>query len=93
VLPDGQRGVLHDLRVFTKRGPDDAIYDENADIREKVRLLYSFSTAYSLSHMFGYLEQLLGRLQKNFKSNFYVCENFHNAMRFIVHAVFEPEKY
>ncbi|XP_064640559.1 uncharacterized protein LOC135495658 [Lineus longissimus] len=36
VLPTGQKGALHDLRVFTKRGPDDAIYDRNADIREKV---------------------------------------------------------
>ena len=30
------RGLLHDCRVFTRRGPDDSVYDNNLDIRQKV---------------------------------------------------------
>ncbi|ELT97466.1 hypothetical protein CAPTEDRAFT_193426 [Capitella teleta] len=36
ILPDQLQGSLHDVRVFTKRGPDDTIYDNNPEIREKV---------------------------------------------------------
>lgn len=36
ILPHGLTGQLYDVKVFTKRGPDDAIYDSCEDIRQKV---------------------------------------------------------
>ncbi|CAH1780214.1 unnamed protein product [Owenia fusiformis] len=36
ILPDNSPGHLLDVRVFTHRGPDDDIYDNNKDIRDKV---------------------------------------------------------
>ena len=36
ILPDGLNGSLEDIKVFTKYGPDDDIYDNNKDIRDKV---------------------------------------------------------
>ena len=36
ILRKEQKGLLHDGKVFTRRGPDDAIYDNNLDIRQKV---------------------------------------------------------
>lgn len=38
ILPSGYSGVLHDVKVFS-RGPDDEIYDENEELRQKVRSL------------------------------------------------------
>ena len=38
ILPDESRGQLHDIKVFVKFGPDDAIYDKNKDIRDKASL-------------------------------------------------------
>ncbi|KAK3086684.1 hypothetical protein FSP39_021920 [Pinctada imbricata] len=42
VLPDGLEGEVIDVKVFTKRGPDDAIYDSNKAIRQKVARGNSF---------------------------------------------------
>ncbi|XP_064611084.1 uncharacterized protein LOC135475207 [Liolophura sinensis] len=36
ILPEPYTGELSDVRVFTRRGPDDAIFEKNKDIREKV---------------------------------------------------------
>lgn len=36
VLSGGLEGELFDVKVFSKRGPDDAIYDNNKDIRDRV---------------------------------------------------------
>lgn len=36
ILPSGYSGVLHDVKVFSRRGPDDEIYDENEELRQKV---------------------------------------------------------
>lgn len=36
ILPGDYEGVLHDVRVFVKYGPDDAVYDNNKNIRERV---------------------------------------------------------
>ena len=36
ILPKGTTGVLHDVKVFTRHGPDDVVYDSEQDIREKV---------------------------------------------------------
>ena len=41
ILPNGIRGQLHDVKVFTKRGPDDAVYDANKNIRDKVGIVIS----------------------------------------------------
>lgn len=40
VLPNGLEGEIIDVKVFTKRGPDDAIYDKNKEIRKRVRQVY-----------------------------------------------------
>lgn len=40
VLPNGLEGEIIDVKVFTKRGPDDAIYDKNKEIRKRVRRVY-----------------------------------------------------
>ena len=37
ILPAGWTGQLLDGKVFSRRGPDDAIYDGNIDIRNRVR--------------------------------------------------------
>ncbi len=39
ILPSGYTGKLHDIRVFVKDGPDDALYDSNKEIRAKVMLM------------------------------------------------------
>jgi len=39
ILPDDEEGELLDVKVFTKHGPDDAIYDNNKLIRDKVVML------------------------------------------------------
>lgn len=36
VLPNGLQGQIIDVKVFTRRGPDDAIYDKNKEIRKRV---------------------------------------------------------
>ena len=36
ILPAGCVGKLYDVKVFTKHGPDDAIYNENSEIRRCV---------------------------------------------------------
>jgi len=36
ILPTGVTGRLHDVKVFTRHGPDDALYDCQQDLREKV---------------------------------------------------------
>jgi len=36
ILPMGTTGRLHDVKVFTRHGPDDVVYDTQQDIREKV---------------------------------------------------------
>ncbi|XP_041375702.1 uncharacterized protein LOC121388446 [Gigantopelta aegis] len=36
ILPNGYQGTLIDVKVFSKRGPDDGIYDNNEEIRAKV---------------------------------------------------------
>lgn len=36
ILPDGVTAQLIDVKVFVKRGPDDEIFDNNKDIRDKV---------------------------------------------------------
>jgi len=36
ILPKGATGRLHDVKVFTCHGPDDALYDSQPDLREKV---------------------------------------------------------
>ena len=38
ILPDGLQGELIDVKVFTKHGPDDAIYDCDKAIRDMVML-------------------------------------------------------
>ncbi|XP_055998001.1 uncharacterized protein LOC130047336 [Ostrea edulis] len=42
VLPSGLEGEIIDVKVFTKRGPDDAIYDKNREIRKRVARGNSF---------------------------------------------------
>lgn len=42
VLPNGLEGEIIDVKVFTKRGPDDAIYDKNKEIRKRVARGNSF---------------------------------------------------
>lgn len=37
ILPAPYAGELSDVRVFTRRGPDDGVFENNKDIREKVR--------------------------------------------------------
>ena len=39
ILPDDYQGVLHDVKVFVKYGPDDSVYDNNKDIRDRVNRL------------------------------------------------------
>ena len=36
VLPDGYNGTLIDVKVFTRHGPDDPVFDKNKTIRKKV---------------------------------------------------------
>ena len=36
ILPSDYQGVLHDVKVFVKHGPDDSVYDNNKDIRDRV---------------------------------------------------------
>lgn len=36
IMPKGTTGLLHDVKVFTRHGPDDALYDCQQDLREKV---------------------------------------------------------
>jgi len=36
ILPTGATGRLHDVKVFARHGPDDALYDSQPDLREKV---------------------------------------------------------
>ena len=36
ILPNGYEGVLHDVKVFVKYGPDDSVYDNNKAIRDRV---------------------------------------------------------
>jgi len=36
ILPTGTTGRLHDVKVFTRHGPDDALYDSQPELREKV---------------------------------------------------------
>jgi hypothetical protein len=36
ILPNDYEGRLHDVRVFVKFGPDDPVYDNNKEIRERV---------------------------------------------------------
>ena len=36
ILPKDYEGVLHDVKVFVRFGPDDAVYDNNKDIRDRV---------------------------------------------------------
>ncbi|XP_078608518.1 uncharacterized protein LOC144880284 [Branchiostoma floridae x Branchiostoma japonicum] len=42
ISPDLRTAELHDVRVFTKHGPDDAVYDSNKEFREKVARGNSF---------------------------------------------------
>ncbi|XP_053402604.1 uncharacterized protein LOC123549145 isoform X2 [Mercenaria mercenaria] len=35
ILPNDYEGKLHDVKVFVKFGPDDSVYDNNKDIRER----------------------------------------------------------
>ncbi|XP_022336663.2 uncharacterized protein LOC111132968 [Crassostrea virginica] len=42
VLPNGLQGQIIDVKVFTRRGPDDAIYDKNKEIRKRVARGNSF---------------------------------------------------
>jgi len=37
ILPNDYEGQLSDVRVFVKYGPDDSVYDNNKNIRERVR--------------------------------------------------------
>ena len=51
ILPDDYQGVLHDVKVFVKYGPDDSVYDNNKDIRDRVNrftLIRPFSWPVSL---------------------------------------------
>jgi len=36
ILPKGTTGRLHDVKVFSRHGPDDELYDCQQDLREKV---------------------------------------------------------
>lgn len=36
ILPHHYEGVLHDVKVFVRYGPDDPVYDNNKDIRDRV---------------------------------------------------------
>jgi len=36
ILPKGTTGRLHDVKVYSRHGPDDALYDCQQDLREKV---------------------------------------------------------
>ena len=36
ILPNDYEGVLHDVKVFVRHGPDDYVYDNNKDIRDRV---------------------------------------------------------
>ncbi|XP_045192925.2 uncharacterized protein LOC123549145 isoform X1 [Mercenaria mercenaria] len=42
ILPNDYEGKLHDVKVFVKFGPDDSVYDNNKDIRERIARGNSF---------------------------------------------------
>ncbi|XP_060570893.1 uncharacterized protein LOC132729163 [Ruditapes philippinarum] len=42
ILPNDYEGRLHDVRVFVKFGPDDPVYDNNKEIRERIARGNSF---------------------------------------------------
>jgi hypothetical protein len=43
VLPSGLEGDIIDVKVFARRGPDDAIYDKNKEIRKRVCILHNLT--------------------------------------------------
>lgn len=42
ILPSGYDGKVHDVKVFVNRGPDDAVYDRNQHIRERVLSFFQY---------------------------------------------------
>lgn len=52
ILPNGYRAELHDIKVFSKHGPDDDIYNRHAEYRKKVSKLITLDRL-----MFSHLKQ------------------------------------